>query len=133
MRHQFLHQLRKPGVLHWLLAWTVIAQAAIPLQAHTTLARGDTGQVVVLCTWTGTRTVAFGEPEAPSGDTVERTSPACLFSQLLSAATATADVPVQQPAFVPVATIVVGFDSQFQPEARRTHAIRGPPTAPIMT
>ena len=118
-------------MVHWLLPWAFIAQAAMPLQAHTKLAASESGQVVVLCTWTGTRSVAFGEPEAPHGDSPERVSPACLFSQLLHSADVTAEDSPSAPVFVSVSIRPAEFVDRFPPEARRSHAIRGPPSRSV--
>jgi hypothetical protein len=70
------------------MAFVLLMQFALPLQAHTQLARDASGQVVVVCTWYGTRTEVIDDPETDPASTAGQLSPASLFSQLLSAAAA---------------------------------------------
>jgi hypothetical protein len=110
----------------------VVVQAAIPLQLHTALAKSGSGQVVVVCTWAGPRTVAFGEPEPPPGEAVDRVSPACLFSQLLAAAAVTANTTGASPVFVTVSTAQAVPETQVRYRNARSYGIRGPPAGRIV-
>lgn len=72
--------------LHLTLAFVLLMQGAIPLQAHTQLANDGRGHVVIICTWDGQRTAEIDDPVADPDSSTARLSPSCLFSQLLSAA-----------------------------------------------
>lgn len=85
--HALPHLRRRQRIgLHLTLVFLLLMQGAIPLQAHTRLAHDASGQVVVVCTWDGTRTEVIDAPDADPGSTEAPLSPACLFSQLLSSA-----------------------------------------------
>ena len=82
--------------MHWLLALALLAQAAIPLQAHTRLASAHSGEIVVVCTLAGPRSERLGGDE-PDTDPTTTLSPALLYSQLLGAAALDTACPVASP------------------------------------
>jgi hypothetical protein len=88
---------------HWLLVFVLLGQAAIPLQAHTSLATNAAGQVVVICTWQGQRVERL-----PHGDndqaTADQWSPAVVFSQLLASAATSGQAKVTQASYLPLGT-----------------------------
>jgi hypothetical protein len=124
---------RSPEWLAWLLVLAVTAQAAIPLQVHTVLAKDLSGQVVLLCTWEGPRLVALGESDDAPTDPVDRISPACLFSQLLAAASLAPTTVGPSPVFVASASLDIPTAQALSLPDDRIHAIRGPPDRFVTT
>lgn len=118
---------RSADWLPWLLVVAIVAQGAVPLQAHTVLAKAPGGQVVVVCTWEGPRTVVFDGSDGAPIDQADRVSPACLFSQLLAAASLTSTQVRPSPVFVASASPEIPSTRTLHRLSQRIHAIRGPP------
>lgn len=118
---------RRNCPVHWLLVLALLAQSALPLQAHTVLASDGAGQLVVICTWNGTRTERLqGQGDDP-GATVERLSPACLFSQLLAAADLSPGITLPASVTIRPVTIVEHESPPRATAPARAHSIRAPP------
>ena len=113
--------------LSGLVILSLLAQAAIPLQAHTTLASVSTGQVIVVCTWAGPRE----QPWPHGGDDGDRIayelSPAFLFSQLLSSADLFSHAAAVDEVRVPVITLTESPSIAAFPHVASIYAIRAPP------
>ena len=75
--------------LAWALSIALVAQVLVPLQSHTRFAADESGQVVLICTLAGNKTISLDEflgRDAPVDDAGldEIHNPAMLFSQLLA-------------------------------------------------
>ncbi len=99
-------------VLAWSLSFLLLAQTLIPLQSHSRFDTGENGQVVLICTLVGSKTISLDERfgrEAPVDDSGpdEIRNPAMLFSQLLAENTWDLAAPVVRPFLLPA----VGVDA----------------------
>lgn len=110
-----------------MLVLAVIAQSAIPLQAHTVVTKDLSGQVVLLCTLQGPRLVALGTFDDAPTDPVDRACRACLYSQPLAAASLASTPEGPLPAFVASASLDIRTTRAHPLPDKRVHATRGPP------
>lgn len=91
MRQPFKRSTRLPGVrpLAWLLSAVMLAQAFMPLQAHSRFVTGEDAQTVLICILDGYKSISLDQllhPDAPADDAGHNgdRSAAMLFSQLLA-------------------------------------------------
>ena len=112
------------AALNWLLGLALLAQAAIPLQAHTALAADSTGQVVVICTWDGPQERPFPYGGAGAG---ERLSPAFLFSQLLASADLCGEAIAVNSVLIPIITLTESPSIGVISPVASLYSIRAPP------
>jgi hypothetical protein len=123
------HRRRSRGLLSWLLAYVLLAQALFPIQAHTQWVTDPEGMVVVICTLQGERTAVIGEDPEDSNALDEYSSPACVFSSLLGSTVASDATLVPSPLFLATASqnaLLLDLPD-LGPELTQT--IRAPPSA----
>ena len=113
--------------LSGLVILSLLAQAAIPLQAHTTLASVSTGQVIVVCTWAGPRERLWPHGDNDGERTADALSPALLFSQLLASADLFIHAAVVDEVRVPITTPAETPAIAAFPHVASIYAIRAPP------
>lgn len=114
----------------WLLCLSLLAQALIPVQAHSRWQQDADGRVVVICTLQGTRTLhldpATGQPQP--ADSHSGHSPAMAFAGVLAHA-APAPSPLSLPSGNHFALPEPEPVRAAPPSARASASgIRGPPT-----
>lgn len=120
---------RSRGLISWLLSYVLLAQALIPIQAHTQWVTDSEGIVVVICTLQGERTAVIGGDKEDTDSLDEYRSPACVFSSLLGSAAASHVILEIHPFFQ--ATTSQNTPSQDPPVLgpNLASAIRAPPSA----
>lgn len=119
--------LPRGASLHWLLVFAVMAQAALPLQAHTKLAADRTGQVVVICTWEGLQERRFPHDGGDPQPMADELSPALLFSQLLASADINGDAQPVKSVLIPVIKLTEVPRVIVQAPVASVYSIRAPP------
>ena len=120
---------RTKGALGWVLTYLLLAQALIPIQAHTQWATTLEGMVVVICTLQGERSAVLGEGTEDTQILDEYRSPACVFSSLLGATVASDPITEPTALFLAVATAVGLPQNQPALGPSLSQAIRAPPHA----
>lgn len=127
MRSSLSSRPRKLATLHWLLVLALLAQGAIPLQAHTSLEADETGRVIVICTWHGPQERPWPHDGDEPQPAAEGFSPAVMFSQLLASADLYAHTLLAESVLVPVIALTEPrYDAALSP-ADPVYAIRAPP------
>ena len=117
------------GAISWVLAYLLLAQALIPIQAHTQWATTPDGMVVVICTLQGERSAVLGVDTEDTQILDEYRSPACVFSSLLGATVASDSITEPTALFLSVATSVGLPQDQPSLSTDLSQAIRAPPHA----
>ena len=117
---------RRMGI-HLALIFALLMQSAIPLQSHTVFAKNDFGHLVVICTWNGARVEWIDLPGPDDASSVERLSPACLFSQLLASAGLSVAPTFPVALFVPFGALDEYRVAYFAVASLEAYLIRAPP------
>jgi hypothetical protein len=120
---------RSRGSLSWVLAYLLLAQALIPIQAHTQWATTPDGIVVVICTLQGERSAVLGGDTEDTQMLDEYRSPACVFSSLLGSTIASDSITEPTGLFLAVAAPPGLAQDRPSLGPKLSQAIRAPPHA----
>jgi hypothetical protein len=120
---------RTRGLLSWLLSYVLIAQALIPMQAHTQWVTDPEGMVVIICTLQGERTAVIAEAPEDTNALDEYRSPACAFSSLIGSTVASNVTFEPSPLFLATTSQNAPFQDPPDLGSDLTQAIRAPPGA----
>ena len=131
MQFGLFNKLKKFEALIWVLAVALYTQAMMPVQTHTTVVQDDSGNMVVVCTLEGMKTVQVTDDgkiiEVDSLTSSKHESAAWTFSDLMAAAVPFAEAPTTYPPELNASASPAYYQLALLEHRQQVRSIRAPP------